>query len=419
LAEPGPDTTLKSDLNKDNKVDSLDLITLLREWGQGQKPQTETHDGNQSSIRKDPPVQNRSRDYPLLNPNEDDLDRSQPSPPIFSERPVDAGVLPQERVLRQGEPTLDFRHFDAALRGDTEILLLNLFDDVVLEAIVQRRHVRSEHRYSLSGYIKGERNSRFIFTVRDGYLLGKIQTQDGRFYQMRRGKSGVAEVRELDTQQGFVCTTEESKAHKRALDAVLGKDRQRKSSQKAVQNCSGGDYDDGTTFDILVVYTPWARCAEEGGSVTDRNSCLSAYPTESGAIETMIDLSIDEMNECFDDSNMNPVAALVHQHETNYTEVSISTDLTRVRTPSDSHMDEVPIIRDYYHADMVILIANYDAISGLASGVPGSETEMENFAESAYCAIDRSVGGGTNWFVFHHELGHLMGCAHETAADPT
>ncbi len=138
------------------------------------------------------------------------------------------------------------------------------------------------------------------------------------------------------------------------------------------------------TVDLAVVYTPAARQAVGGRA----------------AIEAAIDLMVAETNAAYLESGVHHRLALVGTDEVQYVESGdLYTDLSRLESPSDGHMDEVHAWRDRVGADLVHLV--FDAASGEIGGIavfPG-----------AFSTSSHDQGGRT----LAHELGHNMGLSHD------
>ena len=145
-----------------------------------------------------------------------------------------------------------------------------------------------------------------------------------------------------------------------------------------------------TVIDVAVFYTPAAR-GEAGGSA---------------AIEAEIDLMAAETNQAYRASGVNQRIALAAVEEVDYGEDPGSLD-DRLQDPSDGHMDEVHTIRDQVAADIVLLI-----ISG-TSGLGGRAYEILTPANASAANAFAWMRLGRGTFVFAHELGHLMGLAHD------
>ena len=141
-----------------------------------------------------------------------------------------------------------------------------------------------------------------------------------------------------------------------------------------------------SVIDVAVFYTPQAREAHDGHD----------------QIKAKIDLMVTETNRAYTDSGVDQRINPVVVEEVAYREISISTDIVRLKDPSDGHMDEVHAIRDRVWADIVMLIR---ARSG--GGAVTMITESTSHARNAFGLCN------ANSLTFVHELGHIMGLDHD------
>ena len=144
-----------------------------------------------------------------------------------------------------------------------------------------------------------------------------------------------------------------------------------------------------SVIDVAVFYTPAAR-DDAGG--TD-------------AIEAEIHLMAAETNQAYRASGVNQRIALAAVEEVDYGEDPGT--VQSLQDPSDGHMDEVHTIRDQVAADLVLLIVSGSA--GLGGRAYGILTPANASAANAFAWM--RLGRGT--LIFAHELGHLMGLAHD------
>ena len=142
-----------------------------------------------------------------------------------------------------------------------------------------------------------------------------------------------------------------------------------------------------SVIDVAVFYTPAAR-NHAGGTA---------------AIETRIDLMAAETNQAYRASGVNQRVALAAVEEVEYTAAgAIRVDVERLQDPSDGHMDEVHTTRDQVAADIVVLIGIGRAGRAYDILTPANASAANAFATS-----------GIDSRTFAHELGHVMGLAHD------
>lgn len=143
-------------------------------------------------------------------------------------------------------------------------------------------------------------------------------------------------------------------------------------------------------IDILVAYTP-------------------AVAAHSGNITSLVNACIQSTNESFANSNMtsNVQVALTQAVQVSYTESGdVVTDKDRLLATNDGYMDNIFALRDQYHADLVVLLVDFDngGLAGVAAGIGVG-------ASSAYAVVVDNYAVGN--YTFAHEIGHLIGARHD------
>jgi hypothetical protein len=265
-----------------------------------------------------------------------------------------------------------------APQGEDKIIL-NFFSDVTFTAIKDRMEKRGPNRYTWFGRIKGVKHSQVILTVENGSLAGNI-TLDGQMYQVRDIGNGMHSVREID-QSAFPDEFP-------PIPIDVGPDE--------LDAPEGSMLDDGSIIDIMVAYTV---AAAVGGNIASE-----------------IQLAIDETNQSYANSGINPTLRLVHTAQVSYTESgNIQTDLSRLKNPADGYMDNVHSLRDTYGADMVSLwVANGGGFCGIAYLMAIVSISFENYG---FQVTARSCA--TGYYSFGHEFGHIQSARHDWYVDPT
>ena len=154
--------------------------------------------------------------------------------------------------------------------------------------------------------------------------------------------------------------------------------------------------DDGSTIDVMVLYTAGARTAAGG----------------STQMQQLVQLGIAETNAGYGNSGVVQRVRLVYSGEVNYTEAAdFATDLDRLSNPADGFLDEVAGLRNTYGADLVSLWrAPNQQVCGLAWVL--NRIDLAPSALSSYGFSVVAEDCATGYYSFGHEMGHNMGADH-------
>ena len=153
-----------------------------------------------------------------------------------------------------------------------------------------------------------------------------------------------------------------------------------------------------SVIDLAIAYTPAARTSLGG----------------EARVKAEIDLLISEANYAYAQSGINLRLALAAASEVQYQGANSRVDLDRLQDPGDGHLDEVHELRDEAGADIVVLMVGSEAwgfsndTCGLASQLTDSWLSS-SFARFAFAVMGVDCGASS----FVHEIGHLMGAAHD------
>ena len=215
--------------------------------------------------------------------------------------------------------------FDDLIRDDgaprsTEpghTLLLNLFDDLVYTALLDRVEYNPGNDFTWLGHLQGEPYSQVVFVVGDGVLVGNITMPDASF-QVRYAGNGVHAVSEIDRS-----------AFPPELPPIPAPMGDRAATPSLLV---GGD--DQPSIDLLVVYTAAAKTSAGG----------------SKRMRELINLAVAETNQSYENSQLDQRLNLVHYEEVDYDEETFPEALSHLTHPTDGIMDNVHTLRDTYAA---------------------------------------------------------------------
>lgn len=156
------------------------------------------------------------------------------------------------------------------------------------------------------------------------------------------------------------------------------------------------------TVDVMVLYTPDARISQ--GSTP--------------AIQTLVARAVNDANAILANSLIDAAFRLVYSGEIAYAESgSLDTDLDRLTSSNDGHIDFVHALRATYGADLVsLLVADSD------DGVIGLGWELQDLYASqnplyGFSVLHASTADAPD-YTLAHELGHNLGAGHDRATDP-
>lgn len=138
---------------------------------------------------------------------------------------------------------------------------------------------------------------------------------------------------------------------------------------------------------------------------------VAARPGAVNEIESAIDLA----NMTYENSGIELRLELAAAVPVDYDEShDTGTDLGRLQSTSDGHLDEVHAIRDRVAADLVALVVDDagDACGQANLAVISSDADDD----SAFAVVDFSCFSNSS---LTHELGHIAGAHHNTGHDPT
>jgi hypothetical protein len=313
---------------------------------------------------------------------------------LFSEVAADGSSVDESgaddlAVVRSRLVAVDFDRLGTpvpsgdASPGVADTLVLNFFEDAVFTAALDQVELNPSGGFSWIGHLQDVDLGQVILAISDGVMMGDV-VAPGIFYRVSYVGDGVHAVREID-QAAFPPEAE-------PIPVALPAGDPAQPTALA---------DDGSTIDVLVVYT---------------DDVLAYYGGNTAAVETMIDLAVSETNAGYANSGVSQRVYLVHTAMVSYDEsgFSWSQTLGRFQYHGDGYFDAVTQpttgLRDTYCADESVLIVmntGYCGIGYLMDSV-GSW-----FADYAFAVVSRSCATGN--YSFAHEMGHNMGAHHDRA----
>lgn len=304
--------------------------------------------------------------------------------PIAPIQEPSAAVIPVSQPTPQPRPAW-LRERVAPLREivteRNAELSLTLFDDVTATVAIQRVQTLGPDRTVTFGAVTGVDGSEFILAREGDVVAATVFIPPTGQYEIRYAGDGRHIVRQIDSEKLPQCAGDHH--------APVAGDEAGDQPEEPPAAASTAP-----AMDILVVYTAQARAAAGG----------------TAGIHTVIDLAVAQANLGFQNSQVNAQLNLVYRGEINYTESgSMSTDLSRVTSTSDGHLDDVHSLRDTYGADLVSLFTSTGE-----SGYAGIAWVMCNVGSSfrsyAFSVVRQQYATS---HTFAHEIGHNLGCAHD------
>jgi peptidyl-Asp metalloendopeptidase len=277
-----------------------------------------------------------------------------------------------------------------AISPDVRTIRLNLFDDLQLTADRERVDLSVTGGYVWVGQVR-EQPGTVTLALQNGILAGSVELDRARRMTVNTLAGTVDDlylIREIDLHA----------PEPNGPDILLPSGPVSSAARNASEDTCR---ENGSVIDVLVTYTISARDAAGG--------------TE--AIEALINQLISEMNTANDNSQASFDWRLAGAKEVPYAESGdISTDLTNLQTPDNGLLDYVHAWRDETRADLVAMLVaeGNQNRCGIAYQMTG---EHEWFGDWAFgvVALDYPGDAVCPQSILAHELGHMMGNAHDRA----
>ncbi|MDX2115077.1 MAG: M12 family metallo-peptidase [Planctomycetota bacterium] len=274
-----------------------------------------------------------------------------------------------------------------AARAATDVVTLNLFEDVTVEARRVPRELGVGNTASWYGELGEAVGGYAVFVEKGGALHGVVRSPRAGVFEIAWAGPGLVSVRQIDEAQLPACAT----GHQQT-DAALG--RARRGVAPAPVEPAAPRLGELTVADVLLAYTSQARINAGG----------------TAAIEAQLAAAIAETNVAYQNSLIPLQVRAVAMVETPYTQnaTNMGTDLEALQIQGDGNMDELHGLREQFGADFIALVV---ASTTNACGIAYLMTSVDlGFDELAVSVTARGCLSG---LTLPHEIGHNMGCAHD------
>ncbi|MBL9199575.1 MAG: hypothetical protein JNL39_03670 [Opitutaceae bacterium] len=321
-------------------------------------------------------------------------------------RPPDAAVL--DAALPAPAREIHYVRIDAALAAGKRSpfwqapgvgrLTIPLPRGGEFAVVIDDSEMLGADRFVSAGAIEGRAGSRARFAWSEGFLSAELEDPVlGRFV-LRPATAELAQFFRVDPSLVLPCGGERLPARAASLGS--------KPAAAVPTRAAAVDNPQRAEVHLLMLHTQ------------------AVLPTMSGAaraaaIQSGFDLAVARTNDILAASLVSARVKLVRIAETLYDEAASPGSrvqdeaLTALEKTGDGKMDEIHALRDAVGADLVCLaLARRDFVSSGLSYILGNLDEPTD-EQFAFAVVEHGQLAGTT--VLPHELGHLLGCAHDRA----
>ncbi|MCL2510940.1 MAG: choice-of-anchor J domain-containing protein, partial [Bacteroidales bacterium] len=293
--------------------------------------------------------------------------------------------------------TFNYNKQLASLRHDNvgDMLLLDFFDDKQYVAEIQRISVNGEGETIITAKIVDAEFAYCFIVVSESVITiaAELPFEDAYFFaSVKYGQAFLGQKRKSEMDKDVIESTEH------LIPPVEPKVEVGDGSGSARQDFEESgtrDINDLYTVDLLFVYTPAAeQWALNNSGQTDINH--------------LITLAVEKGNLAMLNSGTGITFNVVHKHKTNYVETNTGVDFSRFTDPSDGYMDEVHDLRNAFHADVMVFVAEISYTGGAGWLL----TNLNGFSNDTYASSINRVQQASWTYTVVHEIGHNMGAHH-------
>ena len=216
------------------------------------------------------------------------------------------------------------------------------------------------------------------FSVVNEAVSGSILTGDGKYFQLRNADEGGFVVEDIDP----------SGAYETPRDTAEG--CQAPAPQKLSPACQTDGHNE---IDVLVIYT---------------NIVGEVFKDNPDFLKSKINNAIEQTNRAFRDSGIDLKLRLAHEPMKIQFDENGSTKANRDRLQERT---DVRQLRDQFGADLVVMLTQNGDHVGYSFPMYCPNI---NFREDlAFAVVKQGAADSAGTFAFAHEIGHLLGAAHE------
>lgn len=278
-------------------------------------------------------------------------------------------------------------------RRTPPLLQIGFFDDVVMQARIDYSERTASGGLALVGHVDGDAASSVVLVDNGGTIAIGARSATRRYSVFGSSETGYQATETLPA---------DATASAMRDDAPLPPVHA--AEPAATGRASGANskllLDDGSSIDLMILYTASARAASGG----------------TAQIQANIDAQVAFINAIYQNSGVVQRLRLVHAAEINLQEGSPFDNLYQLNLPYDGVADEVQVLRDVYRADLVSVWGNWPQFGGVAYlGTPEGLSVLPYYAVSL---VGSPLSTHPTDTVMAHELGHNMGLQHDPLNSP-